>query len=68
MLCIASFIVFLILGVFSGYYRALAKKAWQCVGRRITFRPCDTSFADDVKGKLFGKMPEFIGESNFGRN
>lgn len=56
MLCIASFIVFLILGVFSTYYRSLAKKAWGCVGRRVTFRPCDTGFASDVKGKLFGKM------------
>lgn len=56
MLCIAAFIVFLFLGVFSLRYRRLALKAWDCVGRRVTFRPCDSTFKDDVKGMLAGAL------------
>ncbi|MFN7161318.1 MAG: hypothetical protein ACK4NC_07005 [Candidatus Gracilibacteria bacterium] len=56
MLCIASFIVFLILGIFSTYYRNLAGKAWYCVGRRLTFKPCDINFSQEIKGKIIGKM------------
>lgn len=56
MLCIAAFIVFLILGIFSAYYRRLAAKAWYCVGRRLTFRPCDINFSQEIKGKIIGKM------------
>lgn len=56
MFCIASFIVLLILGIFSVEYRKLARKAWHCVLRRITFRPCDINFSEEVKGKLLGKL------------
>ncbi len=56
MLCIASFFIFVILGIFSAYYRKLAGKAWYCVVRRITFRPCDINFSQEIKGKLLGKI------------
>lgn len=56
MLCIASFFVFIVLGIFSAYYRELAKKAWYCVGRRLTLKPCDINFSQEIKGKLIGKM------------
>ncbi|MFA5954102.1 MAG: hypothetical protein WC817_01015 [Patescibacteria group bacterium] len=56
MFCIAAFIVFLILGIFSAYYRGLAKKAWYCVGRRLTFRPCDIHFDEEIKGIIAGKL------------
>lgn len=56
MFCIASFIVFAILGLFSASYRPLAKKAWYCVFRKITFRPCDINFDQEVKGKLLGSI------------
>ena len=55
MLCIASFIVFIFLGIFSAYYRSLAAKAWYCVGKRVTFQPCDINFSEEIKGKLIGK-------------
>lgn len=55
MLCIASFIVFLFLGIFSAYYRRLAVKAWYCVGKRVTFQPCDINLGEEIKGKLVGK-------------
>ncbi len=56
MLCIAAFIVFLVLGIFSAAYRKLAGRAWYCVLRRVTFRPCDINFKEEVKGKLLGKF------------
>lgn len=56
MLCIAAFIVLVILGIFSGFYRNLAKKAWKCVLKRITFKPCDTDFSQEVKNKLLAKV------------
>ncbi len=56
MLCIAAFIIFSILGIFSASYRKLAKKGWYCVMRKLTFRPCDINFSQELKGKLLGKL------------
>ncbi len=56
MFCIAAFIVFAVLAVFSASYRPLAAKAWHCVLRRLTLRPCDISFSEEMKGKLVGKL------------
>lgn len=56
MFCIAAFIVFAILAIFSASFRPLAAKAWHCVLRRLTFRPCDISFSEEMKGKLVGKF------------
>jgi len=44
MFCIAAFIIFAVLGIFSASYRSLAKKAWKCVLRKMTFRPCDINW------------------------
>jgi len=52
MVCIASFLVLLVLSAISAKYRVLLKKAWYCVTRRVTFRPCDTTFGEDVKTSL----------------
>lgn len=56
MLCIAAFIIFSILGIFSASYRKLAKKGWYCVMRKLTFRPCDINFSQELKGKFLGKL------------
>ena len=56
MFCIASFIILGILGIFSASYRKLAGKAWQCVLKRITFKPCDVNFGEELKGKVLGKI------------
>jgi hypothetical protein len=60
MLCILAFVVFLllypILGIFSPDYRRLFKKSWQCAFNRITFKPCDINLAEEIKGKLLGKI------------
>jgi hypothetical protein len=56
MFCIAAFIVFAVLGIFSAAFRPLAKKAWHCVLRRVTLRPCDIAFGDEIKAKLIGRL------------
>lgn len=54
--CILALIVFGILGIFSASHRALAKEAFSCVFRRITFRPCNTGFQEKIKGRILGKL------------
>lgn len=56
MFCILSFIVLAVIGIFNASYRDLAKEAYQCAFRRITFRACNTSFKDKMKAKLTGKL------------
>lgn len=56
MFCIAGFIVFAILGIFSARYRRLAKEAWACVARKATLRKCDTNFKNEAKARLLGKI------------
>ncbi len=56
MLCILSFFVFAILGIFSASHRELAKKAWYCLVRKIQFKPCDINFNEELKGKMLGKL------------
>ncbi|PIV90729.1 hypothetical protein COW46_01120 [Candidatus Gracilibacteria bacterium CG17_big_fil_post_rev_8_21_14_2_50_48_13] len=56
MFCIAAFLVFLLLGIFSLRYRRLAVDAWNCVLHRVTFRPCDSTFRDDVRGMVAGSL------------
>lgn len=56
MLCIAAFLVLLVLAAVSAKYRRLLGTAWRCVTRRVTFRPCDTSFRDDVKSSMLAPL------------
>ncbi len=56
MFCIAASIIFLILGIFSARYRRLAKKAWVCVARKMTFRPCEIGFKEEAKNMLIGSF------------
>lgn len=56
MFCIATFIVFGILAIFSASHRPLAAKAWHCAWRRVTLRPCDVSFGEEMRGKIAGRL------------
>jgi hypothetical protein len=56
MFCIAAFIILVILSIFSAKYRKLLGKSWGCVARRVTFRPCDTNFKEEIKSKLLSKV------------
>ena len=54
--CIVALIVFGIMGIFSGYYRNLAKEALSCVLKTVVLKPCDTGFDDKMKAKITGKI------------
>src|SRR5690606_7627926 len=52
----AAFIVLIFMAGFSAKYRGYLKQAWGCTFRRITLRPCDTSFKDQIKNSLIAKV------------
>ncbi|RMD58820.1 DsbA family protein [Candidatus Parcubacteria bacterium] len=52
MFCVVSFIVLSVLGIFSATHRKLAKEAFLCVVRRFTFKPCQTSFQEKMRGSI----------------
>jgi hypothetical protein len=54
--CVLALIIFGILGIFSASQRVFAKEAFDCVFRRVTFRPCNTGFQEKIKGKILSKL------------
>ncbi|WBM79031.1 hypothetical protein KIV56_10810 [Cryobacterium breve] len=56
MFCIAAFIVLLFMAAISARYRKYLAKAWNCTFRRITFRPCDTTFKQDMKDHMLAPI------------
>ena len=56
MVCIVAFIVVLVLSAVSAKYRKLLGKAWGCAWRRVTLRPCDATFRDDVKNSMLAPL------------
>jgi hypothetical protein len=56
MFCILAFIALSIISLFSASHRELAKEAYDCVFRRLTFRPCTTGFKEKMKAKLVGRL------------
>lgn len=56
MVCIVAFFVVLVLSAVSAKYRKLLGRAWGCFARRVTFRPCDTSFREDVKTSMLAPL------------
>ncbi len=56
MVCIVAFFVVLVLSAVSAKYRKLLGKAWGCTWRRVTLRPCDTTFRDDVKNSMLAPL------------
>ncbi|MGB4758640.1 MAG: hypothetical protein WBP26_01150 [Candidatus Saccharimonadales bacterium] len=54
----------------SAKYRKYLRKAWHCVTRRITFRPCDISFKQEIKGRLLAKVavknPKMVRSASIG--
>ena len=56
MFCIAAFIVLVVMAAFSARYRRYVGKAWNCTWRRVTFRPCDTTFKQDIKDHLLAPL------------
>lgn len=70
MFCIAAFIVLAVISIFSASHRKLAMKAWSCTLRRVTFRPCDTSFKQETKSWLLShvanKTPRLVKSASIG--
>lgn len=75
MVCIAAFIILIIVGIFIAIlsiwnrelgkkYLKVLKKSWHCFSRRVTLRKCDTNFSDDVKNlflkKVVVKKPKLV--------
>ncbi|NTV22989.1 MAG: DsbA family protein [Nanoarchaeota archaeon] len=56
MICIIALIIFSIMSIFSVRYRALAKEAFDCVFRRMTFRPCTSGLDRRLKTSILGKV------------
>ena len=56
MFCIAAFIVLVVMAAFSARYRRYVGKAWNCTWRKVTFRPCDTTFKQDIKDHLLAPV------------
>ncbi|MDR3298071.1 MAG: hypothetical protein LBT19_01730 [Candidatus Nomurabacteria bacterium] len=67
MVCIAAFIIFCLLSVFvailSIFKRDLGKKywktfkkAWGCVGKKVTLQKCEMGFKDDIKNSVLSKV------------
>jgi hypothetical protein len=56
MLCIAAFLVLIVLATFSARHRRMLSRAWGCTVRRVTLRPCDTSFGQDLKDGLLAPV------------
>lgn len=56
MICIIALIIAGILGIFSASYRDIAKKAFHCVFRNLTFRKCDSGADQELKAKITVKM------------
>ncbi|UCC91443.1 MAG: DsbA family protein [Candidatus Aenigmatarchaeota archaeon] len=56
MICLIALVVFAVLGIFSAKYRTIAKEAFDCVFRRITFRKCTTGLDKRLKSQITGKV------------
>ena len=59
MICLIALPVFLILGIFSVRYRNLAKEAFDCVFRRITFRKCHSKLDQRMKSRITGTLLKY---------
>ncbi|MBQ1298478.1 hypothetical protein IIY24_01385 [Candidatus Saccharibacteria bacterium] len=67
MVCIASFIILALIGVFvalisifkpkigKAYLKAL-KKAWGCLWKKVRLQKCETGFKEDVKNTLLSRI------------
>jgi hypothetical protein len=55
-ICLIALVVFSIAGLWSVRYRQLAKEAFDCTFRMVTFRPCRTNLDDRIKMKITSKL------------
>ncbi len=64
-ICVIALVVFGVLGIFSARYRALSAEAFDCVFRKVTFRPCATNLDQRIRAKIvariFTRSPKMAG-------
>ncbi len=67
MVCIAAFIILCLMSVVVGFLSIFRrdigkrwwktfKKAWGCVGKRVTLQKCETGFKEDIKNSILSKV------------
>lgn len=67
MVCIAAFIILCLMSVVVAFLSIFRrdigkrwwktfKKAWGCVGKRITLQKCETGFKEDIKNSILSKV------------
>ena len=59
MLCFIALGVFAFLSLFSAKYRPLAARAFSCVARKMTLRPCDTGLDEEIKAASIAGIMKF---------
>ncbi|MEM2138122.1 MAG: thioredoxin domain-containing protein [Candidatus Anstonellaceae archaeon] len=59
MLCFIALAVFTVLSLFSAKYRPLARRAFDCVLRKMTLRPCETGLDEEIKAKSLSWLMGF---------
>ncbi|MEM4391043.1 MAG: thioredoxin domain-containing protein [Candidatus Diapherotrites archaeon] len=57
--CVIALVVFGFLGIFSATHRQLAKEAFDCVFRKMTFRPCNTGLDKRLRVLTSVKIMKF---------
>lgn len=56
MICLIALFVFGILGIFSVTHRRLAIEAFDCVFRKVRFKPCNSDLDKRLKSQITGKL------------
>ncbi|RLI97409.1 MAG: hypothetical protein DRO99_03035 [Candidatus Aenigmatarchaeota archaeon] len=54
--CLIALVILAFMSVFSAKYRRWAREAFNCVARRVTLRPCNTTFNQKVKAKVTSRL------------
>lgn len=52
MICLIALVVFSVLGIFSASHRKIAAKAFDCVFRRVTLRPCNSGLDQQLRSGI----------------
>lgn len=64
-ICIIGLIIFAIAGVFSARYRRLAKEAFECTFKKLTFKPCDTGLDTRIQAHVTTKLMKWPNAAKF---
>jgi hypothetical protein len=55
-ICIVALVIFSLMGIFSVGYRKLAKEAFNCTFRMMTFRPCRSTLDERIRARLTSRL------------